>query len=213
MYSSSNKVSACQSSSDYLSSVFGDSPDACVVDGAFTQDPLYEGSNWMYEMINVVDVWENYGFTGNGVTIRINDDGVYVDNLEFDNRFDDVDNSCPNYVPINGDDHGTAVAGIVLGNANNDQCATGIAYEAKFNACNFFVDANVRIDLLEYKLETFDISQNSIGLPACYNTGLSAEEDILLDSGCPFTFQSEYSVVRLRGYHLRSLQKILQGGC
>ena len=164
MYNASNKISACQSQFDYMSSLLGHTADACI-DDTFTQDPLYDGSNWMYEMINVVDVWKEYGLTGKGVTIRINDDGVYVDNREFDDRFDDVANSCPDYYPINNDSHGTSVAGIILGNANNDQCATGIAHEAKFNACNFFIDAGVEVDLLVYKLETFDISQNSIGLP------------------------------------------------
>ena len=166
-YTSPNKVSTCTDiDNDYLSSLFGDSPDSCIPSDAFTQDPLYEGSQWMFEMINVIDVWETYGLTGKGVTIRINDDGVYVDNLEFSDRFDDRENSCVDYLPDNlsGDSHGTAVTGIILGNANNDLCSVGIAHEATFSSCNFFTSGSLS-SLMAHKLETFDISQNSIGLP------------------------------------------------
>jgi hypothetical protein len=69
--------------------------------------------------------------------------------------------------PSDLDGHGTAVAGILLGNANNDLCSVGIAYGAKFSSCNFFSDSTSYSDLA-YKLETFDISQNSIGMP-CVN--------------------------------------------
>ena len=159
----SNFVSAC-TPSDYLSNVFGDEPSTCIPNSAYTQDPLYEGNSWMYDMINVVSVWEDYGYTGEGIKIRINDDGVYVNNLEFSGRFDDVQNSCESYLPVGQDDHGTAVAGIILGNADNDLCAVGIAHKAKFSSCNFFT-GEAPSTLLAYKFETFDISQNSIGIP------------------------------------------------
>ncbi len=160
----SNFVSAC-TQDDYLSSVFGDEPSACIPQSAHTQDPLYEGNSWMYNMINVVDVWRDYGFKGEGIKIRINDDGVDVNNLEFLDRFDDVENSCESYLPAGqDDDHGTRVAGIIVGNADNDLCAVGIAHKAKFSSCNFF-SGEAPSTLLAYKFETFDISQNSIGVP------------------------------------------------
>lgn len=164
LYTYSNKVSTC-GEDDYLSSVvYGHTRDSCIPDFAYTNDPLYEGNDWMYEMINIVDVWD-MGYFGDGIKIRINDDGVYVSNKEFYGRFDDVENSCDDYLPINdSDDHGTAVAGIILGNANNDLCATGIAPKAKFSSCNFFSGVPPS-ELLAYKFETFDISQNSIGVP------------------------------------------------
>jgi subtilisin family serine protease len=167
LYDSINKISTCTDpDNDYISFLLGDSPDSCIPDDASTQDPLYEGSQWMFEMINIMDVWENYGLTGKGVTIRINDDGVYVDHLEFSDRFDDRENSCVDYLPDDPskDSHGTAVTGIILGNANNNLCSVGIAHEATFSSCNFFTTGSLS-SLLAYKLETFDISQNSIGLP------------------------------------------------
>lgn len=41
----------------------------------FFDDPLYDGQRWVYDMINIVSVWER-GYFGNGVRVRVNDDGV-----------------------------------------------------------------------------------------------------------------------------------------
>ena len=168
-YRSLNKVQTCTEESDYLSTLLGHTPDSCIAEDAFSMDPLYAGSEWAFDMINVREVWETYGLTGKGVTIRINDDGVYVDNKEFDGRFDAVENSCSEYLPImdvpgENNDHGTAVAGIIVGNANNNQCSVGIAHEATFSSCNFFAEG-LTYGALAYKLDTFDISQNSVGMP------------------------------------------------
>ena len=168
LYSSNNKVPSCQEPDDYLGSVLGHTTDECIPTDAFTKDPLWSASQWVYDAINVVDVWDTHGLTGQGVRVRINDDGVFVDHKEFAGRFDDPDNSCGVYLPNTDDQetdgHGTSVAGIILGNADNDVCAVGIAHKATFSACNFFSE-NVPYSALAYKLEAFDISQNSVGLP------------------------------------------------
>ena len=117
-------------------------------------------------MINVIDVWETYGLRGEGIKIRINDEGVDINNLEFSDRFD-LDNSCESYLPENDSmDHGTIVAGIVVGNADNDACAAGIAHKATFSSCNIFPDPkpNEFLDGGQEGVE-FDISQNSLGIP------------------------------------------------
>ena len=168
LYTSKRAMLSCTEAKDYLSLSGGDTREACVSPNAFTKDPSYEGSKWMFDMVRVEDVWTKYGLTGKGITVRINDDGVYVDNLEFEGRFDAPENSCSTYLPAKleneVDGHGTRVAGIILANADNDLCGVGIAHEAMFSACNFFAD-NVPYSALAYKLETFDISQNSIGMP------------------------------------------------
>jgi Subtilase family len=63
------------------------------------------------------------------------DDGVDADHTEFQGNFD-RENSCEFFAPwdIETDVHGTAVASIVAGNAN-DQCAVGIAPEATICSC------------------------------------------------------------------------------
>lgn len=139
------------------------------MDGALTKDPEYAGSEWMFEMINLLPVWETYQLYGEGITVRINDDGVNVENKEFTGRFDDSSNSCPDFLPDfdnpDDNDHGTAVAGIIVANADNDRCSVGIAHKAKFSSCNFFTPDGVDYNTLAFKLDTFDISQNSIGIP------------------------------------------------
>jgi subtilisin family serine protease len=127
-------------------------------------DPLYEAQKWVYDMIKLESVWQK-GYRGEGIHIRINDDGVDVTNMEFDGRFD-IDNSCTDYAPdpADLDGHGTAVAGIAVGNADNDHCAVGIAPMATFSSCNVFAN-NVPSFSLAEKLTVVDISQNSFGVP------------------------------------------------
>ena len=168
MYSSTNSNRQCTSRGDYYSTAYGDTAaDKCTnIPNAYYNDPLWEGSAWVYESIQVRAVWEQYQLEGTGITIRINDDGVYTDHIEFDGRFAALDQSCSAYAPLADDTegHGTAVAGILVGNANNAACSAGIASQAKFSSCNFFAP-NVPYSSLAYKLHTFDISQNSIGMP------------------------------------------------
>jgi len=87
------------------------------------------------------------------------------------------------------------VAGIILGNADNDFCAVGIAHRATFSACNFFSD-DVPYSALAYKLEAFDISQNSVGIPACVSATETGGEKQQAQSPtttteCPFEHSDE----------------------
>jgi subtilisin family serine protease len=167
-YSSSNKDRQCTTPNDYYSLSNGNIQDECISNTAYYKDPLWDANLWVYESINVEDVWSMYGYEGEGIVIRINDDGVDVTNKEFDGRFDIIENSCIEYLPLSNiqddDGHGTAVAGIILANSNNNLCSAGIASKSKFSSCNFFAN-NVPYSSLAYKINTFDISQNSIGMP------------------------------------------------
>lgn len=91
------------------------------------EDPLYDAMAWSYKMINIEAVWEGR-FTGRGVHIRINDDGVDANHTEFAGRFD-IEHSCQDFLPVdyNVDAHGTACASLVAAAGNNDECAVGIA--------------------------------------------------------------------------------------
>lgn len=65
-------IQSCVEPVDYL--VDGDT---CSLDpdNNFFNDPLYDGQRWVYDMINIVPVWEK-GYFGDGVRVRVNDDGV-----------------------------------------------------------------------------------------------------------------------------------------
>ena len=143
-------------------------------------DPLYDAMAWAYDLINVAPVW-NRGILGQGVRIRVNDNGV--DNLhpEFANtnttptttKFDIAASCDNNYRPRNmtRDVHGTAVASLVAGNANNGHCAVGIAPRATLSSCVIHdVQATAPTDLadtIDAKLEHMDISMNSWGVQTC----------------------------------------------
>jgi len=187
----------CRSySTDYLSTRNGNTPDQCIESDSYFFDPQYQGSKWMYEMINVVDVWDEFDLKGRNVTVRINDDGVYVDHDEFIGRFAGAENSCELHLPNGGEDHGSIVAGIIAANADNNLCSAGVAPEAQFSSCNVFAPGRPRIGvMLVDKLDTFDISTNSWGIPSCIEGDpISGDETIIYDPGCPFTYsdQSEY---------------------
>jgi len=160
----------------------------------YTQDPLDGANAWMYEMIDLKTVWNTLKITGKGIKIRINDDGVDIDSqdLQGNQKFDEQ-NSCVKWRPNTSDKdgHGTMVAGIIVGNANNDFCSAGIAYDATFSACNFFAPG-VPYSNLAYKVETFDISQNSIGSPACSAGDIQGSRSRDLQQGsCPFTVPAD----------------------
>ena len=120
-------------------------------------------------MINIDKVWPEY--TGKGISIRINDLGIDPNNDDFEGRFDEA-NSCDNYLPFQNNDgtldpHGTRVAGVIVGNANNNFCAAGIAYDATFTSCNVAVTNNFSNYLslrahLPSKTENFELSNNLI---------------------------------------------------
>lgn len=109
---------------------------------------------------------------------------------EFEGRFD-LNGSCAVSQPQSDDvdGHGTSVASIVGGAASNDKCAVGIAPEVTINSCNVFAD--VPLTILSEKLSSFDISQNSWGVPAC-GVGLSqGERRLQNNSTCPFSSRPE----------------------
>mmetsp|Transcript_11918 Transcript_11918/g.28633 ORF Transcript_11918/g.28633 Transcript_11918/m.28633 type:complete len:1167 (-) Transcript_11918:47-3547(-) len=181
-YSFVGVTKTCTTLSSFLTS-----PDqSCTPSNAFFNDPLWLAQRWAYNMINVIPVWES-GNLGQGVRIRINDDGVDASHPEFVGRFDQ-DASCEKFAPVDNVGHGMRVAGIILANANNGECSAGIAPEATFSSCNLFTAATTVLSTLSYKLDSFDISNNSIGLASiCKHDDPNKDVGQFNDGGtCPF---------------------------
>jgi Subtilase family/Proprotein convertase P-domain len=170
-------------------------------DPTIFSDPLMGSMMWLYDMIHVVPVWQS-GILGQGVHIRVNDVfGVDATHAEFDSRFDEI-HSCEVYLPImatellnpaleNAQEHGTAVASLAFGGANNDQCAVGIAPKATFSACLLPAVANpfVYATIMTTHLEVIDISVNAWSLNSCYakqQVRRSRQQRHLQQESCPF---------------------------
>jgi subtilisin-like proprotein convertase family protein len=92
--------------------------------------------------------------------------------------------------------HGTTVASILGAEGNNTQCAVGIAPQVTLSSC-VVTSGTDQVDptlingtWLAYKVDQFDISQNSYGFPGCRG----ADQGAAVPSGgfpdvfeCPFT--------------------------
>jgi hypothetical protein len=134
-YVLTNVFSSCTQSSDYIK-------DTCTQPQNVFSDPEYSGQAWVYDMINVEDVWRQ-GILGEGVRVRINDNGVEASHSEFAGRFD-ISTSCPVYEPpldeigSSTESHGTSVAAIVGAAADNGECSVGIAPKVTLSSCYVF---------------------------------------------------------------------------
>ena len=68
--------------------------------------------------------------------------------------------------PIGGASHGMKVASIVGATGNNSNCGVGIAPEVTFSSCSSVYAPSIP-ELLTYKLDQMDISQNSWAVEGC----------------------------------------------
>lgn len=86
----------------------------------------------------------NTNIAGDGIGIRINDDGVDVSHLDFESKFDTA-SSCQFYTPVQLDQkngHGTAVASIAAASANTS-CSVGVAPGARVSSVRILFSAFV----------------------------------------------------------------------
>ncbi|CAB9498724.1 Furin-like protease 1, isoform 1 [Seminavis robusta] len=217
----SNLQPSCVSAEDWTTtpcSGISESSNATATtkDNIFS-DPLFDSMEWLYNMINVQPVWEA-GILGEGVRIRVNDvGGVDATHAEFDNRFDE-EHSCEDYLPpAPGElpvesirEHGTAVASLALGGANNDQCAVGISPASILSACRMPKVGNPLLyaTTLIIHLNFTDVSVNSWSLNACVAKQLvrrlqpDDNEKRNLQSTCPFSNEFSTSPCNVCGESL-----------
>lgn len=130
---------------------------------------------------------------GEGIGIRINDDGVDHTHPEFQGKFD-TGSSCSVWRPgslTRKNGHGTAVASLSAGNAGNKVCGTGIAYDARISACRIINSDDpddIATEILDSSvlyadMDDMHISQNSYGVPTCT---VSGQRRGLQSAQCPF---------------------------
>ena len=137
-------------------------------------DPYYE-AQWYLEAIRAPEAWAA-GFTGDGVQILINDNGV--DNNHPDLAKLDTSSSCSSYAPSGNDAHGTACASLALA-SSNQHSGVGVAYNSGLASCTMMGDDAVTgLSFLTYKYDKNDISSNSWGIDQC--------DYIDASSSCPF---------------------------
>lgn len=111
---------------------------------------------------------------GQGVSIRINDDGVDASHPDFAGRFD-VQDSCDLYTPYQVGSfysHGTTCASIAAG-SSQDSCTVGIAPQARLSACRMIEEGAQEFEvedqfLYDERMRNVDISSNSWGPVSCF---------------------------------------------
>jgi len=159
--------------------------DTCPARDDPVPDPYYE-AQWYLEAIRAPEAWAA-GYTGSGVQILINDEGV--DNTHPDLAKLDVANSCDVYAPSGSDAHGTVCASLAAGDSNS-HCGAGAAPGAGLASCVLFSSSGGPVasqawseDYLAYNHNVNDISSNSWGMDNCWRTAYSSTD-------CPFACPS-----------------------
>lgn len=173
-------------------------------------DPLY-ALQWHFNLIGDIEtIWDE--FDGTGVNVGIYDDGVdyYHEDLSgnYDPSLDIVDvlgAVVDPFPALSGDAHGTAVAGIIAGEANNGLGGTGVAGGATITGVNIFdpgsygyINAADFEGFLEFidaveQASQFDIMNNSWGNYAGFF-------DSLADPSSADTYlQNSYALIALNG--------------
>ena len=123
------------------------------------RDPLYD-DQWHFGLIgNIEAIWRDY--RGAGVTVGVNDDRPDQRHPDLDGNFDPTLGLSETDPGAIGDAHGTAVAGIIVAEANG-QGGVGVAPSATFGWASYFYEG-----MLESLTRTvdFDVVNNSWGFP------------------------------------------------
>ena len=124
--------------------------------------------------LNVLPVWEDY--KGQGVNIAVIDDGFDLDHADLAANFDLVDDwdardtdDDPSYA--DGDDHGTAVAGVIAAD-DNGTGVVGVAPDATLTGIRIGYGEDFQIwdlDDAMGRMKDFDVVNNSWGFTGAFS--------------------------------------------
>ena len=127
--------------------------------------------------INIAPVWA-MGYTGKGVTIAVFDTAMdvgHVDlavNVNMKKAIKGVDAT---FISPYGDEHATAVAGIIAG-ARNDTGIVGVAYDANITPINIFSENQSYSWNALKNQSSFDIANHSWGFTSAFSSFLNPLE-------------------------------------
>lgn len=130
--------------------------------GQLTGSPNYQDLPGVPgEDINVVGAW-NLGYTGQGVTVGVIDSGYQTNHPDLS-----VNNNAglgANFATGVGS-HGTAVAGLIAANGNNNNGVVGVAYDASLVNIDIGTDQGLNLTsaVLNYRNDVIDIYNLSLG--------------------------------------------------
>ena len=181
---------------------FSDSKGMCelIPIPPYIKDPDFKYQHWYLgpNGANVIAAWE-LGITGQGVHIRVNDDGLDYTNPEFSSKL------LPGWKdPMPADciysTHGTSCAGIAAA-SSNEECGVGVAFNAYVSGASWrdwWTDTSYHFledgacDAHSYEGLGVDVSSNSWFPDGCY---LLDEPGTLSasSSSCPFLPTNNYS--------------------
>ena len=181
---------------------FSDSKGMCelIPIPPYIKDPDFKYQHWYLgpNGANVIAAWE-LGITGQGVHIRVNDDGLDYTNPEFSSKL------LPGWKdPMPADciysTHGTSCAGIAAA-SSNEECGVGVAFNAYVSGASWrdwWTDTSYHFledgacDAHSYQGLGVDVSSNSWFPDGCY---LLDEPGTLSasSSSCPFLPTNNYS--------------------
>jgi len=137
--------------------------------------------------LDVVQVWNLY--KGEGTKIAIVDSVVEISHPDLVGNNDSANNyntdSPGSPLVLDGDPHGTAVAGLAAGVGNNNIGISGVAPSAQFSAVSLpasgLINGSTFARMMSHGSQVFDVSNNSWGFISSFFTNGSVQETTLMN--------------------------------
>ena len=113
---------------------------------AVKEQELAEGITWGLKYLKIDQIWEEYGFSGEGILVGHLDTGVYSEHPDLRGKvskwafFDPLSRELDGFPPFDTQTHGTHTAGIIVG-GNSSGVAIGVAPEAKLASAGMLVES------------------------------------------------------------------------